>query len=227
MWETLRRHDFGHFLSCHIMSEPENGNNTGIKFDSRQRPQSLPSTLDHRVSSARPYTFFSTPASIRALFSHFPLITYSANLPPVPSLQVTTGWKLSSIPSPILYVFTNDNSEDRTPASFNSTCLKWQTWLLSQRVELDVRPSNNHASPSGSLPFLVDWSSRAKDGSPRTVGARGFETWLQEVETGGCSGDQNHNRGDTGSMELRIRTYLSLVDQQVRPAWVSVPKRNT
>lgn len=179
------------------------------------------SSFAYRATSARPYIVFSTPAPIRALFSYFPLLTYPASSSPLENLKTIPASNASTLSLPTLYIFTTIGTDSRQSASFNPTCLKWQTWLLSQGIKFDVRSSNNHASPSGSLPFLIDWKHGKKYSSPRIICASGFVDWAQEMGNELDPGSERAEEDEITFMGLRTSLYLSLIDQSIRPAWVS------
>ncbi|POR36987.1 Uncharacterized protein TPAR_02812, partial [Tolypocladium paradoxum] len=83
-----------------------------------------------------------------------------------------------------------------------------QTYLRIARVDVDLVPSNNHASPSGSLPFLLPSSADARPDVPLT-GSK-IARYAQDR----CSQDLH----DISSPRLEV--YLALLTQSIRPAWL-------
>ncbi|UKZ75232.1 hypothetical protein TrVFT333_002907 [Trichoderma virens FT-333] len=93
--------------------------------------------------------WFAVPAPVRELFKLFPLTTLPAESLPERAPERTR-------PRPCLYVFARTLEDARSGRpSFNPQCLKWQTFLRIAGVQVHLVPSNNHASPSGALPFLL------------------------------------------------------------------------
>ncbi|KAI6784404.1 uncharacterized protein J7T54_006449 [Emericellopsis cladophorae] len=140
------------------------------------------------------------PQPLRRLFNAFPLQTLPPNALPhraPPSTTTTTTTSSSSIPR--LYIFT-DNADDGRP-SYNPSCLKAQAALRIAGVHVHVEPSNNHASPSGALPFLL--------------------TETGQVLAGGKIFDLARARGALPTVkDAKIQAYRALLDNAVRPAWL-------
>lgn len=136
--------------------------------------------------------WFAIPAPLRSLFKLFPLTTYAPEALPHRSPS-------ASRPRPRLYIFANESSE----LSYNPSCLKSQTLLRIAGVDVDVVPSNNHASPSGALPFIL-----TEGGRPVT--AERIAGFARE-ESGRAL-----RQGPEGKFEA----YRALISQAVRPAWV-------
>lgn len=140
--------------------------------------------------------WLAVPGPLRSLFKLFPLRVYDPEPLPYRSPDPRPS-------RPALYVFSL--SGDDAP-SFNPSCLKWQTLLRIAGVDVDLVPSNNHASPSGALPFLLPASYESQ--TPLT-------------------GDKILGFADRHtSYELptvpthRLDAYRALLAQSVRPAWV-------
>ncbi|KAL1849435.1 hypothetical protein Daus18300_013259 [Diaporthe australafricana] len=87
------------------------------------------------------------PAPLQRLFDAVPLVTYGPNQLPCRSP--------GSSDLPTLHVFISEQDAARSAPSFNPSCLKWQTFLRIAGVKFHLRPSTNHASPTGALPFLL------------------------------------------------------------------------
>ncbi|KAK4166628.1 hypothetical protein QBC43DRAFT_313037 [Cladorrhinum sp. PSN259] len=96
-----------------------------------------------------PWGTLQIPKPIQQLFNQFPLLTYPANDLPARTQALTH----STLPT--LYIFTTDEDAASGLPSFNPTCLKYQTLLRLTQTPHRTQPSTNHASPTGSLPFLI------------------------------------------------------------------------
>ena len=172
---------------------------------------------------SRARDFFSVPAPIKRVFDRFPLVTYGPNDLPYRSGSEKRGNRL--------FVFTDPASARRGRPSFNPQCLKWQVkipWkktilssLLSTNpvalwqaylrfvgIDLEIVPSNNHASPTGALPFLLP-ALPASTSVP--IPSSKLQKWA--IEQVHCEEDQQLN--------LRFDVYASLLDHRIRNAWVS------
>ncbi|KAK0635573.1 hypothetical protein B0T17DRAFT_624314 [Bombardia bombarda] len=101
------------------------------------------------ATTTTPSRRLPVPRPLQKLFDCVPLLTYEANGLPARSQSATSG------DLPTLYVFTSDEDARLGAPSFNPGCLKWQTFLRLAGVEFRILPSTNHASPTGSLPFLL------------------------------------------------------------------------
>lgn len=146
--------------------------------------------------------FFAIPAPLRSLFKIFPLRTYAPNALPHRSPSTSPS-------RPRLYVFADEHVELARPGqqlSFNPSCLRYQTFLRMAGVDVELVPSNNHASPSGSLPFILTEGGRPISGE-RIVG------WARDE-----SGKEFKEGGP------KIEAYRALISQAIRPAWVSPPE---
>lgn len=137
------------------------------------------------------------PPVIKQVFATFPLQTYPSNTLPTRSP--------SHRDEHTLYIWTTPNDAKTAQPSFNPTCLKWQTYLKLHNIPFRTRPSNNHASPSGSLPFLLP----ANTSSP--VASSKLEAWTQK--------NGKTKIADTTS-PLRQDIYTSLLDHAIRRAWL-------
>ncbi|KAH0530720.1 hypothetical protein TsFJ059_005314 [Trichoderma semiorbis] len=148
--------------------------------------------------SSRP-GWFAVPAPVRELFKIFPLTTL-----PAESLPERAPERARVRPS--LYVFARTLEDARSGRpSFNPQCLKWQTFLRIAGVDVHLIPSNNHASPSGSLPFLL----------PPTT-----PTSTPEKQS-----STTHPTSNAGNNLLRLspsrtEAYEALLSQSLRPAWL-------
>ncbi|KAK4191239.1 hypothetical protein QBC35DRAFT_25336 [Podospora australis] len=102
-----------------------------------------------KVRPPAPWGPFQIPKPLQQLFSHFPLRTLEPNDLPARSQYLTT----SDLPT--LYIFATEDDALLGLPSFNPTCLKYQTLLRCAGIQFRTLPSTNHASPTGSLPFLL------------------------------------------------------------------------
>ncbi|KAL6865957.1 hypothetical protein ACO1O0_002057 [Amphichorda felina] len=146
--------------------------------------------------------WFAVPAPVRALFKLFPLHVYGPEPLPYRAPDPLR-------PRPALYIFAEDGEDDEDATahrpSFNPSCLKWQTILRIAGVDVDLVPSNNHASPSGALPFLLPPGPTA---CPLTG-----DKILHYA--------QQHASQDLPDVSShRVEAYESLLTQSLRPAWL-------
>jgi metaxin len=157
------------------------------------------SSFSARTSSSSPSSWFSLPPAIRRVFDKFPLVT----LPAIPHPQ-RSPWSRNEH---ILYIFQSNDGKLSDGPSFNPSCLKWQAYLKFHGIPLRTRPSNNHASPSGALPFLLPASKeQARPSSP--VPASRIVKWV--VSQG----------GKEEAIHMRQEAYAALVDHTIRSAWL-------
>ena len=172
----------------------------------------------------KPYSIFAIPAPLRALFDLFPRVTYSANdipLRPYSALSPDVNK---------LFVWTTENAASRNAASFNPACLKWQVrvphapnefsagtnrqlkvYLTFKNIAICTVFSNNHASPTGQLPFLVPSRKETDTIKRKFSGVVVTTADLQKL-----------TKGDSvpGPLKLRADAYMSLIDGPIRRAWV-------
>ncbi|KAK5106397.1 hypothetical protein LTS08_000516 [Lithohypha guttulata] len=140
--------------------------------------------------------WFSLPPAIRQLFSLFPLITYDENELPqrVPN----------SRHHHTLHIFTINGHE----LSPNPACLKWQAYLLAKRIPFTVVSANNHASPSGALPFLLPAQKSKKEPQPQAIPSSKIQRW---AESQGAKEE---------TLPIQLEAYMALIDQNVRNGWL-------
>ncbi|PSR87305.1 hypothetical protein BD289DRAFT_236347 [Coniella lustricola] len=101
---------------------------------------------NHSSSSSSSSWIPPIPRPLESLFAAVPLVVYAANS--LPSRSPAH----SSLPA--LHVFASDHDAARGLPSYNPSCLKWQTYLRLASIPHRLVASTNHASPTGSLPFL-------------------------------------------------------------------------
>jgi metaxin len=149
----------------------------------------------------QPNKWFTVPSPIRKLFRLFPLKIYPSNALPErcspPSTEV-----------PTLYVFVDERDALSGRPSFNPTCLRAQIALKIAGVKFRLAASNNHASPTGSLPFLLP--SPGEDPVP----ASKIERYAREKGTAGMQDVES----------LRVQAYWALLDHRIRNFWVCPPR---
>ncbi|KAL2420058.1 hypothetical protein ABEF95_003694 [Exophiala dermatitidis] len=144
-------------------------------------------------------SWWSLPLPIKRVFDRFPLVTYPENDLP----QRAPRHRNENV----LYIFQTTEPQSRDAPSYNPTCLKWQAFLKFHGIPLRTRPSNNHASPTGALPFLLPASDDPhRPASP--VSANRLTRWV--VSQGGKE-EAVHNGQDV---------YTALIDHDIRSAWL-------
>ncbi|KAI0540542.1 hypothetical protein GGR58DRAFT_511656 [Xylaria digitata] len=146
--------------------------------------------------------WFTIPAPLARLFKKFPLLTYPPNELPARSPDIRNV--------PTLYVFISDENALKGLPSFNPSCLKWQTFLKLADVDFCLRSSNNHASPTGALPFLLPPSTPGDSKSQRPIPSNKLEQY----------GLDNGKSKLPESLGARIEAYESLIDHRIRNAWL-------
>jgi len=159
------------------------------------------------------------PKLIRVLFDTFPLYTYPPEkLPSDTTTATTTTSQSNSDDTPQLYIFTNPTEAQIGAPSYNPTCLKWQTYLKMRNVKCQNIASSNHASPSGSLPFLAVKSAQDTDRKTlEIIPASGISKWAQRLSGSSAS------KVDVDLDSLDARAFMSLLDTKIRYAWVNDP----
>jgi len=169
--------------------------NTTAENTTRQAKTSARSRAQENSQSS----WFSLPQPIKRVFDRFPLVTYPANdLPQRAPRRRNEN---------ILYIFQSEDQPSRDAPSFNPSCLKWQAYLKFHGIPLRTRPSNNHASPSGSLPFLLPASQDPqRPASP--VPASRIAKWV--ISQG----------GKEEAVHPRQEAYTALIDHNIRSAWL-------
>ncbi|KAK5006962.1 hypothetical protein LTR60_005837, partial [Cryomyces antarcticus] len=84
------------------------------------------------------------------------------------------------------------------------------TYLKFSGIPFRIVSSNNHASPTGALPFLLPAAASSVIEPPRKpVPANKLEKWAAE------NGSALHESSD-----LRYEAYTSLLDSRIRRAWL-------
>lgn len=88
-----------------------------------------------------------------------------------------------------------------------SLTLCLQAYLKFVGIDFEITPSNNHASPTGALPFLLP--AFPVDAAV-TIPSHKLQKWA--IEQVHCEEEQQLN--------LRFEVYASLLDHRIRSAWV-------
>jgi metaxin len=164
-------------------------------------------------------SLFDVPTPIKQLFDKFPLLTYPVNELPQRAPRHRNEH--------VLYLFTTEKEASRGAPSYNPACLKWQvrgdyhvqwptptnellqTYLKFSDINFRVASANNHASPSGALPFLLPASpDPLKAAQPVPSGK--LQRWTTN----------NSPAAVEESGDARYEAYLSLLDHRIRRAWV-------
>ncbi|KAG0635912.1 hypothetical protein HOY80DRAFT_1091075 [Tuber brumale] len=145
------------------------------------------------------------PQFFKTLFDSFPLLTYPANS--LPSRCPASD----TIPS--LYVFTTSEDAVSGNPSFNPSCLKWQAYLKFNRIQFKTVPSNNHASPTGALPFMISQQrSMSESTEEAVVPSNKLAAWIEK---------HGYSLEEVADMDgARAKAFLALVDTQLRDAWL-------
>ncbi|KAH8426232.1 putative mitochondrial outer membrane protein (Sam35) [Aspergillus melleus] len=151
----------------------------------------------HPVSRTRDY--LAIPAPIKRIFDRFPLVTLPPN-----DLPHSSG---ASRRGNGLFVFTDATGARRGRPSFNPQCLKWQAYLKFVGIDFDIIPSNNHASPTGALPFLLPAHPPQANGP---IPSNKLQKWA--IEQVHCEEEQQ--------LDVRFEVYASLLDRRIRNAWL-------
>lgn len=164
---------------------------------------------------------FAVPEPIRRLFKRFPLHT-------TPENELPARCAVAAEQLPVLFVFASDEAARAGAPSHNPACLKWQvrfrpspllllllffspalinadpnprqTYLKMAAIDFLLHPSNNHASPTGALPFLLTPSQTAIPSSK-------LSTYVA-------------TSAQPPAVPPRAETYLSLLDSALRPAYL-------
>ncbi|KAJ5628037.1 hypothetical protein N7490_010265 [Penicillium lividum] len=144
-------------------------------------------------------SIFTVPPPIKRLFDKFPLATYPENDIPQRSPSRRQDNQL--------FVFIEPKNARHGRPSFNPQCLKWQAYLKFVGVDFEITPSNNHASPTGALPFLLP---ALPTNAPDAVPSHKLQKWA--IEQVHCEEEQQLN--------LRFEVYASLLDHRIRNAWL-------
>lgn len=171
-----------------------------------------PKTSGNAATSATPsskrsngYSIFEVPAPLKRIFDRFPLVVYLENDAPLraPSRR----------DAHILHIFTTDRDARSGRPSFNPACLKWQTFLKISGVSFVTTVSTNHASPSGSLPFLLPATSYTEQTPSAPIPSNKLRRW-------GSSHGNTSKSNDEKMSDVREDAYMALLENSIRKAWL-------
>ncbi|GAD98394.1 mitochondrial outer membrane protein (Sam35), putative [Paecilomyces variotii No. 5] len=146
-----------------------------------------------------PRTIFSVPAPIKRIFDKVPLITYAPNELPYRAANEVDGNRL--------FIFTDDEGARLGKPSFNPQCLRWQAYLKFVGIDFHTIPSNNHASPTGALPYLLP---ALPLNTLVPIPSNKLQKWA--IEQVHCEEEQQ--------ISMRFEVYASLLDTRIRNAWL-------
>ncbi|RCI09152.1 hypothetical protein L249_1569 [Ophiocordyceps polyrhachis-furcata BCC 54312] len=146
--------------------------------------------------------WFAVPAPVSALFRLVPLRIYEAEALPIRAPS-------SSRPVPRLHVFAAFDEDDGL--SFDPACLMWQTFLRIARIRVQLVSSSPHASPDGSLPFLLPDDKDPNPNIPLTGSA------IARYIRAHVSDSTPHPHPPPPP---KLEPYLALLTHTIRSAWL-------
>ncbi|KAF2725840.1 hypothetical protein K431DRAFT_238014 [Polychaeton citri CBS 116435] len=182
------------------MSDDTDSQNASSSTKTTRDGSPTPKTTAQQVRS-----IFSIPPGLRRVFDKYPLVSYEGNDAPIRAPRTAHHH--------VLHIFTSEESAKSSKPSFNPSCLRYQTYLKFTRLEFLTTPSSNHASPSGSLPFLLPALSE-KHGPLKLqepVSANKLRKWLKN-----CKEAKPVEEPE----DVRYEAYASLVEDRIRKAWL-------
>jgi metaxin len=100
-----------------------------------------------------------------------------------------------------------DDSQTPTHSQLLTESLRVQAYLRFVGIDLQIVPSNNHASPTGALPFLLP---ALPAGTTAPIPLSKLQKWA--IEQVHCEEEQQ--------LDVRFEVYASLLDHRIRNAWV-------
>ncbi|KAH6845024.1 hypothetical protein B0I37DRAFT_378978 [Chaetomium sp. MPI-CAGE-AT-0009] len=160
------------------------------------------------ISPAAPsWRKMQIPRPLQQLFDYFPLQTHEPNTLPERSQHLTSN------DLPTLYVFSTDSDARLGLPSFNPGCLKWQTLLRLANLDFRTLPTTNHASPTGSLPFLLP-PRTSPTTAPLPIPANNLLAYARKHQPSTDPADLDPD------LPPRSQAYLSLVNLSLRNAWL-------
>ncbi|RFU34204.1 hypothetical protein B7463_g2114, partial [Scytalidium lignicola] len=188
-------------------------NSSGAMSAPQQTPSSTPSASSNAGSSSpssaakKPSPpariIFAVPGPIKKLFDLVPVLVYPPNELPQRSPKPSK--------TPTLYIFSTPEDAAAGRPSFNPSCLKWQTFLKIAGIDHRVVPSNNHASPTGILPFLLPAYSSLTTSQETLLPVPSSKLIKYAKEHGGRFAEID---------DIRYEAYQSLLDHRIRNAWL-------
>ncbi|PGH17595.1 hypothetical protein AJ80_04774 [Polytolypa hystricis UAMH7299] len=148
--------------------------------------------------------FPSVPAPVKRVFDRFPLATYPPNDVPRRLSNPQHEHRL--------YVFIDARGAKHGRPSYNPHCLKWQAYLKFIGINFTIIPSNNHASPTGALPFLLPAASSSGVSADHLVPVPSTKLQKWAIEQMHVEEEQQ--------LSIRFDVYASLLDHRIRNAWL-------
>lgn len=132
-------------------------------------------------------------------------------------------------------------SESEHPArerNYKLTTFGLETYLKFQKVDFQCTPSSNHASPTGSLPFILPAASTSD--LPLPIPSSRIQRWVRDGKSAkktksnkstssstakdfqkeGGREEARENRAGGNSSDMRYDAYMSLLDHRIRNAYV-------
>lgn len=91
----------------------------------------------------------------------------------------------------------------------NPSLMLWQAYLKFSKIDFRIASANNHASPSGALPFLIPASADPYKHIPPIPSGK-LQKW----------GMNNSKMPIEEPGDMRYEAYLALLDHRIRRAWV-------
>ncbi|PVI02952.1 hypothetical protein DM02DRAFT_612593 [Periconia macrospinosa] len=190
-------------------------------------PRTSPSHRSQQQQSRS--SIFSVPTPIKQLFDRFPLLSYPANELPIRAPRNRNAH--------VLHVFATEQGAREGRPSWNPGCLRYQAYLKFCGVDFQLQASNNHASPTGALPFLIPATptttagdgaegglvaSRKAQPQPEVVPSSKLQKWGTQHSSHKSSdgSDGSEEKGIQEPEDIRYEAYLSLVDLRIRRAWL-------
>ncbi|RDA88294.1 hypothetical protein CP532_6576 [Ophiocordyceps camponoti-leonardi (nom. inval.)] len=144
---------------------------------------------------------FAIPAPVSALFRLVPLRIYDSEPLPVRATR-------SSRPVPQLHVFTSFDDDD-DGLSLDPACLMWQAFLRMACIKVRLVSSSPHASPDGSLPFLLPDGQDPKPNIPLTGSA--IARYIRAHVS---------DPAPPHPPPPKLEPYLALLTHTIRSAWL-------
>lgn len=154
------------------------------------------------------------PRPLQRVFDSVPLVIYPAN--DLPSRSPTDHPDDSSLPT--LHVFTTARDAARGWPSFNPSCLKWQAYLRFAGVPHRLAPSTNHASPTGSLPFLLPPLPSAPAARLDTRPLLPIPS--SRLATYAAGHNKNKTSPEEDTNQRQQQAYQALLNTPIRSAWL-------
>ena len=119
---------------------------------------------------------------------------------------------------------------------------KCQAYMIFKGIDFVTISSNNHASPTGALPFLLPASSskspgeavlpipstrierwiRGKNVSKKTTGSPSEEGWEEKNQHAEASASTEQKSSSKESLDMRYEAYMSLLNYRIRNAYVGL-----